>query len=102
MSLELLFSTRTQELEEIANVLDFDTTKSNWKNTVLEFCLEFHDCLQNWTDDTSTSSHEIRKCNNKMRLISRKKGVSEMLQMLYMINKIAEDFETTRKSSLDN
>jgi len=98
MSLELLLTTRTQELEEIANVLDFDTTKSNWKNTVLEFCLEFHDCLQNWTDDTSTSSNEIRKCNNKMRLISRKKGVSGMLQMLYMINKIAEDFETTRKS----
>ena len=95
MSLELLLTTRTQELEEIANVLDFDTTKSNWKNTVLEFCLEFHDCLQNWTDDTSTSSNEIRKCNNKMRLISRKKGVSGMLQMLYMINKIAEDFETT-------
>ncbi len=98
MSLELLLTTRTQELEEIANVLDFDTTKSNWKNTVLEFCLEFHDCLQNWTDDTSTSSNEIRKCNNKMRLISRKKGVSGMLQMLYMINKIAEDFERTRKN----
>ncbi len=98
MSSELLLTTRTQELEEIANVLDFDTTKSNWKNTVLEFCLEFHDCLQNWTDDTSTSSNEIRKCNNKMRLISRKKGVSGMLQMLYMINKIAEDFETTRRN----
>jgi len=97
MNLELLLTTRTQELEEIANVLDFDTTKSNWKNTVLQFCLEFHDCLQNWTDDTSTSSNEIRKCNNKMRLISRKKGISGMLQMLHMINKIAEDFETTRK-----
>ncbi len=98
MSSELLLATRTQELEEIANVLEFNTQKSNWKNTVLQFCLEFHDCLQNWTDDNSTSSNEIRKCNNKMRLISRKKGVSGMLQMLYMINKIAEDFETTRKS----
>ncbi len=98
MSSELLLATRTQELEEIANVLEFNTQKSNWKNTVLQFCLEFHDCLQNWTDDNSTSSNEIHKCNNKMRLISRKKGVSEMLQMLYMINKIAEDFETTRKS----
>ena len=98
MSSELLLATRTQELEEIANVLEFNTKKSNWKNTVLQFCLEFHDCLQNWTDDNSTSSNEIRKCNNKMRLISRKKGVSGMLQMLYMINKIAEDFETTRKS----
>ncbi len=98
MSSEILLATRTQELEEIANVLDFNTTKSNWKNTVLQFCLEFYDCLQNWTDNTSTSSHEIHKCNNKMRLISRKKGVSVMLQMLYMINKIAEDFETTRKS----
>ncbi len=95
MSLELLLTTRTQELEEIANVLEINTTKVHWKNTVLQFCLEFHDCLQNWTDDNSTSNHEIRKCNNKMRLISRKKGVSEMLQMLYMINKIAEDFETT-------
>lgn len=98
MSSELLLATRTQELEEIGNVLDINTTKPNWKNTVLQFCLEFHDCLQNWTDDNSTSSNEIRKCNNKMRLISRKKGVSVMLQMLYMINKIAEDFETTRKS----
>ena len=98
MSSELLLATRTQELEELANVLEFNTQKSNWKNTVLQFCLEFHDCLQNWTDDNSTSSNEIRKCNNKMRLISRKKGVSVMLQMLYMINKIAEDFETTRKS----
>ena len=98
MSSELLLATRTQELEEIANVLEFNTQKSNWKNTVLQFCLEFHDCLQNWTDDNSTSSNEIRKCNNKMRIISRKKGVSGMLQMLYMINKIAEDFETTRKS----
>ena len=98
MRSELLLATRTQELEEIANVLEFNTQKSNWKNTVLQFCLEFHDCLQNWTDDNSTSSNEIRKCNNKMRLISRKKGVLEMLQMLYMINKIAEDFETTRKS----
>ncbi|MEK0339946.1 MAG: hypothetical protein QQN64_04095 [Nitrosopumilus sp.] len=98
MSSELLLATRTQELEEIGNVLDINTTKPNWKNTVLQFCLEFHDCLQNWTDDNSTSSNEIRKCNNKMRLISRKKGVSGMLQMLYMINKIAEDFETTRKS----
>ena len=98
MSSELLLDTRTQELEEIGNVLDINTTKPNWKNTVLQFCLEFHDCLQNWTDDNSTSSNEIRKCNNKMRLISRKKGVSGMLQMLYMINKIAEDFETTRKS----
>jgi hypothetical protein len=33
-----------------------------------------------------------------MRLISRKKGVSVMLQMLYMINKIAEDYETTEKN----
>ena len=98
MSSEILLATRTQELEEIGNVLDINTTKPNWKNTVLQFCLEFHDCLQNWTDDNSTSSNEIRKCNNKMRLISRKKGVSGMLQMLYMINKIAEDFETTRKS----
>ena len=98
MSLELLLTTRTQELEEIANVLEINTTKVNWKNTVLQFCLEFHDCLQNWTDDTSTSSHEIRKCNNKMRLISRKKGISEMLQMLYMINKIAEDFEITGRN----
>ncbi len=98
MSSELLLATRTQELEEIGNVLDINTTKPNWKNTVLQFCLEFHDCLQNWTDDNSTSSNEIRKCNNKMRIISRKKGVSGMLQMLYMINKIAEDFETTRKS----
>ncbi|MEK0320627.1 MAG: hypothetical protein QQN61_05995 [Nitrosopumilus sp.] len=98
MSSELLLATRTQELEEIGNVLDINTTKPNWKNTVLQFCLEFHDCLQNWTDDNSTSSNEIRKCNNKMRLISRKKGVSGMLQMLYMINKIAEDFETTRRN----
>ncbi|MCH7648425.1 MAG: hypothetical protein IIA83_07455 [Thaumarchaeota archaeon] len=98
MSSELLLATRTQELEEIGNVLDINTTKPNWKNTVLQFCLDFHDCLQNWTDNNSTSSNEIRKCNNKMRLISRKKGVSGMLQMLYMINKIAEDFETTRKS----
>ena len=98
MNSEILLTTRTHEFEEIANVLEINTTKSNWKNTVLQFCLEFHDCLQNWTDDNSTSSHEIRKCNNKMRSISRKKGVSGMLQMLYMINKIAEDFETTRKS----
>ena len=98
MSLELLLTTRTQELEEIANVLEINTTKVNWKNTVLQFCLEFHDCLQNWTDDNSTSSHEIRKCNHKMRSISRKKGVSEMLQMLYMINKIAEDFEITGRN----
>ncbi len=98
MSLELLLATRTQELEEIANVLEISTTKVNWKNTVLQFCLEFHECLQNWTDDNSTSSHEIRNCNNKMRSISRKKGVSEMLQMLYMINKIAEDFEITGRN----
>ncbi len=96
MSLEILLATRTQELEEIANVLEIATNKSRWKNSVLQFCLEFHDCLQNWTYDTATSSHEIRKCNIKMRLISRKKGISEMLQMLYMINKIAEDYQRTK------
>jgi hypothetical protein len=96
MSSEILLTTRTQEFQEIANVVEINTSKPNWKNTVLQFCLEFHDCLQNWTNDTSATSSEISRCNTKMRLISRKKGIPEMLQMLYVINKVAEDYQRTK------
>ncbi len=98
MNSNILLTTRASEFEEIASALELRTDNQNWKNTVLQFCIEFRDCLQNWTKDTSSSNQEIRKCNNKMKRISRKKGISGMLQMLYIINKIAEDFETTRRN----
>lgn len=97
LSLETLLNSRENEFQEIASVLKIDSNKPNWKNSILDFCLEFHDCLQNWTNDTVSSSYEIQKCNNKMRQISRKSGISEMLQILYVINKIAEDYKTTQK-----
>ena len=97
LSLETLLNSRENEFQEIASVLEIDSNKQNWKNSILDFCLEFHDCLQNWTNNTVSSSYEIQKCNNKMRQISRKSGISEMLQILYVINKIAEDYKTTQK-----
>ncbi len=98
MNSNILLTTRASEFEEIASAIELKTDNPNWKNTVLQFCIEFRDCLQNWTKDSSSSNQEIRKCNNKMRQISRKKGISGMLQMVYIINKIAEDFETTRRN----
>ena len=97
LSLETLLNSRENEFQEIASVLEIDSNKLNWKNSILDFCLEFHDCLQNWTNDTTSSNYEIQKCNNKMRQISRKSGISEMLQILYVINKIAEDYQTTQR-----
>ncbi len=97
MSLEILLNNRVNELGEIANALDIRTDKSNWKNTVLQFCMRFHDCLQGWSSNDAAKNNEIRACYNTMRQISRKKGVSEMLQLLYVINKIAEDYEIISK-----
>ena len=96
LSLETLLNSRENEFQEIASVLEINSNKPNWKNSILDFCLEFQDCLQNWTNDTVSSSYEIQKCNNKMRQISRKKGISEMLHIIYVISKIAEDYQATQ------
>lgn len=97
LRLETLLNLRENEFQEIAPVLEINSNKPNWKNSILEFCLKFQDCLQNWANDAVSSSYDIQKCNNKMRQISRKKGISEMLQILYMINKIAEDYQVTQR-----
>ena len=97
MSSEILFSARVNEFEEIANVLELETDKPNWKSLVLQFCLDFHVCLQSWTTNDSFSNSHIQKCNLIMRQISKKKGLSKMLQILYVVNTIAEDFETTKE-----
>ncbi|MCV0366217.1 MAG: hypothetical protein K5798_02995 [Nitrosopumilus sp.] len=97
MSSEILFSARANEFEEIANVLELETDKPNWKYVVLQFCLDFHVCLKDWTADHLSSDSQIQKCSLIMRQISKKKGLSKMIQILYVVNKIAEDFETTKE-----
>ena len=72
------------------------TDTPNWKRAVLDFSLEFHDCLTAWNDGNS-GDDVIHKCNNIMIKISRRKGISQMLQTLYVINKIAEDLKTISK-----
>ena len=97
MSLEMLFKNRANEFEEIANAIDLRTDTLHWKKSVLDFSLQFHDCLTAW-NNVNSENDEIRKCNNIMTKISRRKGVSQMLQLLYVINKIAEDFKTISKN----
>ena len=97
LSLETILNLRESELQDIAYVLEISTNHPNWKNSVLEFCLEFHDRLENWNNDDTFSSYEIKKCDNRMIQISRKKSVSEILQILHVINKIAEDYESTKR-----
>lgn len=97
MSLEILLNNRANEFREIADAVGIRTDKPNWKNTVLQFSLQFHNCLKGWGDDHEVNNDEIHQCHNIMRQISRKKGISKMLQLLYVINKIAEDFQTISK-----
>ena len=92
MSLETLLKNRENEFKEIADAINLDMATPNWKEVVLDFSIDFHNCLKSWKNGIS-KDNEIRKCNNIMIKVSRKKGISQMLQLLYIINRIAEDFE---------
>jgi len=74
MSSEILFSTRANEFEEIVHVLELETDKPNWKRIVLQFCLDFHVCLQNWTVETSSNNSPIQKMQHHNEANLKEKG----------------------------
>ena len=92
MSLEILLKNRETEFAEIADAIGMDIDTPSWKQAILDFSLQFHDCLTAW-EKSNSGEDEIHRCYNVMAKISRKNGVSKMLQTLYIINKIAEDYK---------
>ena len=85
-ALEMLYTDRKNEFHELSEAILAEKTKtmSNWKEFVLNFCLDIGDSFRTWTDQKPPSATSPQKALTILRQLG--KGLTSMNQLTHLQN----------------
>ena len=93
----ILEGDRTQEFKELASALGVSQSEDTWKETVVDFCLNFKECFSIFTDKSESLMSEpkqVDKCFRLMRQIGKgKSSMREVTSLQNMADIIAQEFK---------
>lgn len=98
-ALKMLLIDRSNEFRELAHGIGYPITGKNWELIMLNFCLDYNDCFNSWTDKNTAADHmQVHKCNTMMRQIGLgKTNMTEVTHLQNVAYRIAEDFKSIYK-----
>ncbi|MDH3780535.1 MAG: hypothetical protein OES15_06735 [Nitrosopumilus sp.] len=85
-ALEILYTDRKNEFDELSEVLLTEKAKGmpNWKEFILNFCLDIGDFFKTWTDQKPPSTTSPQKALTLLRQLG--KGMTLMNQLTHLQN----------------
>ena len=85
-ALEILYTDRKNEFDEFSEVLLTEKAKGmpNWKEFILNFCLDIGDSFKTWTDQKPPSTTSPQKALTLLRQLG--KGMTLMNQLTHLQN----------------
>jgi hypothetical protein len=85
-ALEMLYTDRKNEFRELSEVILAEKAKtmSNWKEFVLNFCLDMGDSFKTWTGQKPSSATSPQKALTLLRQLG--KGMTSMNQLTHLQN----------------
>jgi hypothetical protein len=85
-ALEMLYTDRKNEFRELSEVILAEKAKtmSNWKEFVLNFCLDIGDSFKTWTGQKPSSTTSPQKALTLLRQLGN--GMTSMNQLTHMQN----------------
>ena len=86
-ALELLYADRTNEFRELSQILLSEkalTLMSNWKEFVLNFCLDVEDSFKSWSGQTELDVYSPQKALTLLRQLGH--DLSSMNQLTHLLN----------------
>jgi hypothetical protein len=85
-ALEMLYTDRKNEFRELSEVILAEKAKtmSNWKEFVLNFCLDIGDSFKTWTGQKPSSTTSPQKALTLLRQLG--KGMTSMNQLTHLQN----------------
>lgn len=85
-ALEILYTDRKNEFNELAEAILAEKAKTmpNWKEFVLNFCLDIGDSFRTWTDQKPPSATSPQKALTILRQLG--KGMTSMNQLTHLQN----------------
>ena len=85
-ALEILYTDRKNEFHELSEVLLTEKAKimPNWKEFILNFCLDVGDSFKTWTDQKPPSTTSPQKALTLLRQLG--KGLTSMNQLTHLQN----------------
>ncbi len=85
-ALEILYTDRKNEFRELSEVILTEKAKTmpNWKEFILNFCLDVGDSFKIWTGQKSPSVTSPQKALTLLRQLG--KGITSMSQLTHLQN----------------
>jgi hypothetical protein len=99
-AIDILYKDRKNEFDELSKVILTEKAKtmSNWKEFILNFCLDVGDSFKTWTGQKSPSSTSPQKAFAILRNVGKKKtSMNQLTQLLNVSYDISNEFKEIYK-----
>ncbi|MDH3276886.1 MAG: hypothetical protein OEL77_00305 [Nitrosopumilus sp.] len=99
-AIEILYKDRKNEFREISNVILTEKVKTmpNWKEFILNFCLDVGDSFKTWTGQKSPSLTSPQKALAILRNLGKKKtSMNQITHLLNISYNISNEFKEIYK-----
>ena len=99
-TIDILYKDRKNEFEEISKVIltEKANTMSNWKEFILNFCLDVGDSFKTWTGQKTPSSTSPQKAFAILRNVGKKKtSMNQITHLLNISYNISKEFKEIYK-----
>ena len=99
-AIDILYKDRKNEFEEISKVILTEKAKtmSNWKEFILNFCLDVGDSFKTWTGQKTPSSTSPQKAFAILRNVGKKKtSMNQITHLLNISYNISKEFKEIYK-----
>ena len=99
-AIDILYKDRKNEFDELSKVILTDKVKemTNWKEFILNFCLDVGDSFKTWTGQKSPSSTSPQKAFTILRNVGKKKtSMNQITHLLNISYNISNEFKEIYK-----
>ena len=99
-AIDILYKDRKNEFDELSNAILTDKVQnlSNWKEFILNFCLDIGDSFKTWTNQKPSSTTSPQKAFTILRNLGKNKtSMNQISHLLNMSYDISNEFKEIYK-----
>ena len=99
-AIDILYKDRRNEFDELSNTILTDKVKNlpNWKEFILNFCLDIGDSFKTWTNQKPSSTTSPQKAFTILRNLGKNKtSMNQISHLLNMSYDISNEFKEIYK-----
>ena len=99
-AIDILYKDRKNEFDELSNAILTDKVKNlpNWKEFILNFCLDIGDSFKTWTNQKPSSTTSPQKAFTILRNLGKNKtSMNQISHLLNMSYDISNEFKEIYK-----